>query len=117
MADRYDREFASLPLVLPPHAQEGDTHAWHLYVIRLMDNVPLRKVRFIELMAERGISCSVHFKPLHLHSYWRDRYHLKPGDFPHAVRSYENSVSLPLFTKMSDEDQMQVISAVKEIVG
>jgi dTDP-4-amino-4,6-dideoxygalactose transaminase len=116
IANRYDKAFASLPLVLPPHAKGGDTHAWHLYVIRLMDDAPLARNCFIDLMAERGISCSVHFKPLHLHSYWRDLYNFKPGDFPHAEHVYEHSVSLPLYSKMSAEDQTLVISAVKELV-
>ena len=116
IANSYDKAFASLPMILPPHAQDGDTHAWHLYVIRLLDDSPLGRNRFIHLMAERGICCSVHFKPLHLHSYWRDLYHLNSDDFPHAVHAYEHSVSLPLYSKMSDEDQMLVISAVKALV-
>ena len=116
MADRYDKELVSLPLILPPHAQKGDKHAWHLYVIRLMDEIQMGRDRFIELMADRGIGCSVHFKPLHLHSHWRDLYNLKSADFPHAVHAYERSVSLPLYTKMSDEDQARVIAAVKDIL-
>lgn len=116
IASHYDRAFASLPLILPPHAQNGDTHSWHLYVIRLRDDVQIGRNRFIRQMAERGICCSVHFKPLHLHSYWRDLYRLKSDDFPHALHAYERSISLPLFSKMSDEDQDLVISAVKELV-
>lgn len=116
MAIRYDEAFRDLSVILPPKAPVGDTHAWHLYVIRLTDDAPVSRDRFIELMAEKGVGCSVHFIPLHLHPYWRDRYNLKPEDFPNALKAYERAVSLPLFTKMSDEDQQKVIDAVKEIL-
>lgn len=116
MAIRYDKAFRDLPAILPPKAPAGDTHAWHLYVIRLPDEAPVTRDRFIELMAEKGVGCSVHFIPLHLHPYWRDRYNLKPEDFPNALKAYERAVSLPLFTKMNDEDQQRVITAVREIL-
>ncbi|ACD95207.1 DegT/DnrJ/EryC1/StrS family aminotransferase [Trichlorobacter lovleyi] len=117
MAAGYDEALQGLPLLLPPHAPSGDTHAWHLYVIRLTDDAPVSRDRFIELMAEKGIGCSVHFIPLHLHPYWRDRYNLQPEDFPCALHTYEQAVSLPLYTKMSDDDQNRVIRTVKEILG
>jgi len=117
MAARYDEAFKDLPLILPPKAPSGDVHAWHLYVIRLIDDVKISRDRFIELMAEKGIGCSVHFIPLHLHPYWRDRYNLKPDDFPHALHAYERAVSLPLYTKMTNADQDRVISAVREILA
>jgi dTDP-4-amino-4,6-dideoxygalactose transaminase len=116
MAARYDEAFRDLPFILPPHAPVGDTHAWHLYVIRLTEDALVSRDRFIELMAEKGVGCSVHFIPLHLHPYWRDRYNLKPEDFPNALKAYESAVSLPLFTKMNDADQQRVINAVREIL-
>jgi dTDP-4-amino-4,6-dideoxygalactose transaminase len=116
MAVRYDEAFRDLPMILPPKAPAGDTHAWHLYVIRLTEGSPVSRDRFIELMAEKGVGCSVHFIPLHLHPYWRDRYNLKPDDFPNALSTYERAVSLPLFTKMNDADQQKVINAAKEIL-
>ena len=117
MAGQYDAAFDDLPLILPPKAPAGETHAWHLYVIRLTDNAQVSRDRFIELMAEKGVGCSVHFIPLHLHPYWRDRYNLKPEDFPNALHAYERAVSLPLFTKMTEEDHQRVITAVREILA
>jgi len=116
MAARYDETFRNLPMILPPHAPSGDMHAWHLYVIRLTNDIPVTRDRFIELMAEKGVGCSVHFIPLHLHPYWRDRYNLKPEDFPNALKAYEGAVSLPLFTKMTNDDQQNVIDSVLEIL-
>jgi dTDP-4-amino-4,6-dideoxygalactose transaminase len=117
MAAWYDKALKDLPVVLPPKAPSGDVHAWHLYVIRLKEGVKVTRDRFIELMAEKGIGCSVHFIPLHIHPYWRDRYSLKPEDFPNAYHAYAMAVSLPLYTRMTNEDQHRVVTAVKEILS
>ena len=117
MAMVYDKAFHDMPLVLPSKAPDGDMHAWHLYVIRLKDDAAVSRDRFIELMAEKGIGCSVHFIPLHLHPYWRNRYALRPDDFPHALNVYEHAVSLPLYTKMTDDDQDRVIRAVQDVLA
>jgi dTDP-4-amino-4,6-dideoxygalactose transaminase len=117
MAAYYYDAIKDLPVLLPPHAPEGDTHAWHLYVIRLTDSAKVDRNRFIELMAEKGIGCSVHFIPLHLHPYWRDKYLLKPNDFPNALHTYEHAVSLPLYTRMTEADQQRVVDAIHEILS
>jgi dTDP-4-amino-4,6-dideoxygalactose transaminase len=117
MATRYDQALAGLPLILPPGAGRGNLHAWHLYVIRLTEDAGIRRDHFIEQMAEMGIGCSVHFIPLHLHPYWRDTYKLRPEDCAQAVKTYEQAVSLPLYTRMTDMDQARVIAAVKEILA
>jgi dTDP-4-amino-4,6-dideoxygalactose transaminase len=116
MALRYTAELADLPLVAASAAADGDLHAWHLYVLRLQDDAPLGRDDFIQAMFDRGIGCSVHFIPLHLHPYWRDTYKLQPEDYPQAYRSYRQAVSLPIYTKMTDTDQSRVISAVREIL-
>lgn len=117
MAECYDRELAGLPVALPPRANQGDVHAWHLYVIQIQSSTGIRRDQFIEEMSQRGIGCSVHFIPLHLHPYWRDTYKLKPEDYPNALAVYQSAVSLPLYTKMTDEDQTRVIGAIKGILG
>lgn len=116
MAAYYDECFSDAPILLPPKAQEGDIHSWHLYTIRFRQEVSIMRDKFIELMAERGIGCSVHFIPLHLQPYWRDTYGLKPGDFPNALATYERIVSLPLYTKMTTKDQACVVRAVRDIL-
>jgi len=117
MAERYHRELSGLPLLRPPVALAGDTHAWHLYVIRLNGDAAIGRDAFIEAMAQRGIGCSVHFIPLHLQPYWRDTYKLEPEDFPHALQAYRQAVSLPLYTRMSDDDQSKVIAAIRDILS
>ena len=117
MAQRYNTELAALPVQLPPQAQAGDLHAWHLYVLRLQDDAPIRRDAFIQAMSDLGIGCSVHFIPLHLHPYWRDTYGLQPADFPESLQTYQRAVSLPIYTKMSPDDQTRVIGAVQKIIG
>ncbi len=116
LAERYDAAFDALPVILPPRAEAGDLHAWHLYVIRLRDAAPIKRDEFMQRMAERGIGCSVHFIPLHQQPYWRDTYHLKPEAFPAAQAAYERAVSLPLYTRMTEADQQRVIEAVTELL-
>lgn len=116
MAERYDLELTGLPLTLPARPQPGDIHSWHLYIIRLTREAMISRDDFIREMALRGIGCSVHFIPLHLHPYWRERYRLTPESYPQASRAYGGAVSLPLYTRMTNEDQGRVIEAVREIL-
>jgi dTDP-4-amino-4,6-dideoxygalactose transaminase len=116
LADRYQALLAGLPLVLPPAAPAGETHAWHLYVVRLSDEAKLTRDQFIAQLFERGIGCSVHYTPLHLQPYWRDRYELSAEFFPHSQLAYERMVSLPLYTRMSDADLLRVADAVRDVL-
>ncbi len=113
LAAAYDRALASLPVVLPPRPAAGDKHSWHLYVLRLLDAAGIHRDRFIERLFEAGIGCSVHYIPLHLHPYWRDRYGLRPEMFPHSQHAYECMVSLPLYTRMTEADVERVAAAVR----
>jgi len=113
IAAMYDAGFAGLPLRLPPRPGAGDQHAWHLYVLRLADGAGIGRDRFIERLFDAGIGCSVHYIPLHLHPYWRERYALRPAQFPHSQQAYERMCSLPIYTRMSDADVQRVVDAVR----
>ena len=117
LARRYHGQLANLPLTLPAVAPPGDTHAWHLYVIRLLPDAPLERDAAIQALSDRGIGTSVHYVPLHRHPYWRDRYQLTPAMFPEADAAYQAMISIPLFTAMSDSDQDRVIAALHEVLG
>ena len=117
LARRYHKQLANLPLTLPAVAPPGDTHAWHLYVIRLLPDAPLDRDAAIQALSDRGIGTSVHYVPLHRHPYWRDRYQLTPALFPEADAAYQAMISIPLFTAMSDSDQDRVIAALHEVLG
>ncbi|ABM93569.1 DegT/DnrJ/EryC1/StrS family aminotransferase [Methylibium petroleiphilum] len=114
IAQRYRAAFADLPVQLPPEPAAGELHAWHLYVLRLADAAPLARDAFIERLFALGIGVSVHYIPLHLHPYWRERYGLDAAQFPHSQHAYERMLSLPLYTKMSEADIERVIAAVRQ---
>lgn len=117
IAERYTKELADLPLRTPCVRRVGDTHSWHLYVLQLqLELLDIDRARFIDLMAEQGIGCSVHFIPLHLQPYWRDRYGLTAESFPVATDVYKRAVSLPIYTRMTDSDVTRVIEAVRTIL-
>jgi len=113
VAERYDAGLAGLPLILPPQPAAGDRHAWHLYPVRLGDAATIGRDALIERLYAAGIGCSVHYIPLHLQPYWRDRYRLDPASFPHSQRAYERLVSLPIYTTMSDADVDRVVAALR----
>ncbi len=103
-------------LSLPAERPEVE-HAWHLYVIRLnLERLRITRDQFIEELKERRIGTSVHFIPVHLHPYYRDRYGYRPEDFPVASREFRRIISLPLNPRMSDRDAVDVVEAVREVV-
>ncbi|HEY0819619.1 MAG TPA: DegT/DnrJ/EryC1/StrS family aminotransferase [Rhizobacter sp.] len=113
LAERFKEALTGLPIVLPPSAPAGEVHAWHLYAVRLGDEAAVPRDTFIERLYDAGIGCSVHYIPLHLQPYWRDRYKLAPADFPHSQKAFERMVSLPLYTRMGDADVLRVAQAVR----
>jgi dTDP-4-amino-4,6-dideoxygalactose transaminase len=98
----------AMDVELPPLPLGGDTHAWHLFVIKVPADV--KRDRFIQNMAKLGIGCSVHFIPLHRHSYWRE---FQNGSFPVADAAFSRVVSLPIFSSMTPCEVLNVIQAVK----
>ncbi len=116
LAARYFRELADLPLLLPADAPEGGVHAWHLYVVRLRDEAGIGRDELIQKLSDHGIGTSVHYIPLHRQPYWRDRYRLCPEQFPMADAAYQRMVTLPLYTRMTDEDQSRVINILRGLL-
>ncbi|MFN3885875.1 MAG: DegT/DnrJ/EryC1/StrS family aminotransferase, partial [Aquabacterium sp.] len=118
LAKRFDAALADLPLILPPRpVHAGDLHAWHLYVVRLKDDAGITRDQLIETLFADGIGVSVHYIPLHLHPYWKERYALQPESFPHSQKAYERMVSLPLYTRMTEADVDRVVASVRRAFG
>ena len=114
LAARYDAALADLPLVLPPQAAEGDSHSWHLYIVRLGDDAPISRNDFIIALKEAGIGCSVHYRPLHQMTYWREIAGNRA--FPLADAYFERCVTLPLFMAMTEAEQDYVIATVRGLL-
>lgn len=117
IAQAYSKAFADLPVQLPSPAPAGELHSWHLYVLQLdLERLAIDRDRFIELMAEQRVGTSVHFIPLHLHPYWRDRYGFVPESFPVANGAFRRAVSLPIYTRMTEGDVERVVATVRKIL-
>ena len=112
IAAAYDGALAALPLTLPPHAAGSDLHSWHLYPVRLTDAAGCSRDEVIERLFAARIGCSVHYIPLHLQPYWRDRYGLTAERFPHSQRAYERLISLPIYPRMDDGHVARVLDAL-----
>jgi len=101
-----------LPLIHVPMAD----HAWHIFHIILKEDSPVSRNQFIEMMAERGIGTSVHYKPLHRMAYYREHYGLQPGDYPNAERIWKGCVSLPIYSSLSDEELNYICTTLTSIL-
>ena len=114
IAERYGSALADLPyLTLPAHS---DDSSWHLYVIRLhLSSMTIGRDEFISRLAESGVETSVHYIPLHLMPYYRDRYDFRPSDFPVSLAAYEAAISLPIYPAMSEAQVEQVAAAVRRV--
>jgi len=116
IAARYDEAFDSVAGLQIPACRPAISHAWHIYALRVdPDRLGIARDAFIRQLAARRIGSSVHFIPVHLHPYYRDRYGYRPEDFPLAYREYQRLVSLPIYPRMSDRDVSDVLDAVLEI--
>lgn len=117
VVEAYRSAFADEPALELPTEDEAVSHAWHLFVLRLrLEALSIDRDKFIEAMRERNIGTSVHFIPIHIHPFYRDKYGYKPSDFPVAFGNYQRSVSLPLNPRMSAQDTADVIEAISDIV-
>lgn len=118
IADAYDAAFRAEPgfeLMQRPSDRE---HSHHLYVLKLRAGAAgIDRDSLITQLRERGIGTSVHFIPLHLHPYYRDTFGYRPEQLPVALDLYERSISLPIYSKMTNADVERVSSAVLELAS
>lgn len=116
IVEAYNEGLKECPGLVTPMVEPGVRHSWHLYVCRIKRRLfGMSRNQFIETMAANNIGTGVHYWPLHLHSYYRKKYGLRRGDFPHAERAGDEVVSLPLYTTMTEDEISKVIHTVKDI--
>lgn len=104
-------------LDLPVSSVPLKDHAWHLFPIVLKPEAPVSRDRMIELLADRGIGTSVHYKPLHRMAYYKEAYNLSPVDFPNAERIWRGCISLPIFPSLTNEELEYICSTIKDLLG
>ena len=114
--ERYDALLADLPLETPLPEETGTRHARHLYQVLLRPEAGLTRDELLDALSAHGIGTGVHYRGVHLHPYYRDRYHLALERFPVATAISERTLSLPLSPKVTDSDQDDVVSALRELL-
>ena len=117
LAQRYTEAFARHPELIPPVERDDVVSSWHLYVLRFRtERLSIDRNAVIEELTARNIGTSVHYRPVHMMSYYAERFRYSPDDFPVALGAFERMVSLPLDPRLSDADADDVIHAVLDIV-
>lgn len=118
IAARYNQAFQEFKELETPTEHGWARHAWHIYALRLhLDRIAISRNQLISEMQARNIGTSVHFIPIHLMAYYREKYGYLPEDFSVAYSQYQRSVSLPCCPRMQEQDVEDVIEAVTELVS
>jgi len=118
IAADYDRAFADLPGVRPLGTRHGASHARHLYVVRVdRELLGVGRGEVFAALRARGIGVGVHYIPVHLHPFYRERFGTAPGDCPVAEAAYQQILSLPIFPAMTERDVADVVEAVQAACG
>lgn len=116
LAQQYLHALAAVHAIELPPEGENRIHAWHLFPIRLRTEcLRISREQFIEELRSRGVASSVHWRPLHFHTYYQQTFGWSPESFPVASQVWQTLVSLPLFPAMRDEEQAHVIGCVRDI--
>jgi perosamine synthetase len=116
IADWYREQLGDVAELDVPVAPENRIHSWHLFPIRLrLDKLSIDRNTFITELKAAGVGCSVHWRPLHLHPYYRDRMGWTPELFPVATPLWERCVSLPLFPGMREDEKLHVVRVVRDL--
>jgi len=114
-ATYYFENLKDLPLIdLPICFGPMEHHSWHLFAITIKPNAPISRNEFIERMATKGIGTSVHYKPLHRMTYYKDTYNLNPADFPNTERIWNGTVSLPVYPELKENELEYICQMIKE---
>lgn len=116
-AFHYFDALRGLPLDLPALPPEGSLHSWHLFPVRIHEDARAARDEVIASLTKAGIGSSVHYRPLHEMTYWKERYPSPPGRFAVASRYFAGAVTLPLFPGMTDTEVERVAHVLRHVLG
>ncbi len=105
-------EYIDLPLLKIP----SENHAWHLFPVVIKEKSPVNRNTIIKKFAEKGIGTSVHYKPLHHMTYYKNKYHLKADDFPNTEKTWQGNLSLPIYPDLKIEELEYICKQFNEIL-
>jgi len=116
IAQRYHQAFSAMPGLIPPIERPESLSAWHLYPLRFqLERFSVGRKELFQALRAENIGVNVHYIPVHLHPYYRERFGFQDGDFPEAEAGYESLITLPMFHAMTDQEQDEVIEAVNRV--
>ncbi len=118
IAGHYDSAFTEFPEIAPLDVKQDTLHAYHLYVVKIdFEALGIDRTELFMKLREKGIGVNVHYIPVHLHPYYRQKFHTGPGLCPVAERAYEQILSLPMFPGMTDDDVNRVITTITKFIN
>ena len=115
LIERYDAGLSSLPVTALRHYGEDFSSSGHLYLLRLTGRDSDCRNRIITQMAEQGIATNVHYKPLPMHTAYK-KLGFSIQDYPNAYDYYHNEVTLPLYSRLTDEEADYVVSTLQHLI-
>lgn len=118
LAQRYTALLGDIEELELPRVEPGRIHSWHLYGVRIRPGrLKIGRNEFVDALKARGILTSVHYMPLHMHPYYREKYGYRSEDLPAMAGVYPRIFTLPLFPDLSEGDQDRICEDVRELVG
>lgn len=114
---RYLEAFADLPAFLPAPVAPGDRHAYHLFTLILdLERLRFTRDQVLHVLQQEGIGTGVHYRGVHVHPFYRDRFGYRPEQFPNADFLSHRTLSIPFSTRLSEEDILDVIDGVRKVL-
>ena len=118
LAQLYQEKLRDIEELILPTTQPDRVHSWHLFVIRLrLECLTINRAEFIERLKEAGIVTSVHYTPLHMHPYYREKFGYQPDQLPCMSRVYPQILTLPLYADLSMDELDYVCATIRELVA
>jgi perosamine synthetase len=114
IAGKYDTAFSNIPGITPVYVVKDSNHAYHLYVIRIKKNFGRSRDELLLHMRNKGIGVNVHYLPVYLHPFYKQKFQYSEGICPVSEHAYDEILSLPIFPDMRNEDLDYVINQIKE---
>jgi dTDP-4-amino-4,6-dideoxygalactose transaminase len=111
LKDLKDISTIDLPVCIGPM----EHHSWHLFPIKVQPGSKISRDEFIKMMADAGIGTSVHYKPLHRMSYYKETYKLNPDKFPNTEKIWNGIVSLPIYPGLKDDELKYICQTIRRI--
>ena len=115
-AEYYYKHLNEKFMILPTINVPMKDHSWHLFVIRLKENCSLDRNAAIVKLTQMGIGTSVHYKPLHQLSYYKNHYELDPSNFPNSERHWKSCISLPIYPTLKETELNYICNILNRIL-